>query len=179
MAIYERGAALESMLARKVDKPSIGPTGIRKSPKWLPPGAQRMPYKAAIYSPHARPERRAKQIEAAKLIAADNSGKPRGYRFDEIERARAAASLEAQELVAAVAEKLNIEDDRAKTALEFAVEVVKDKTNLVKDRLAAARLTLDFTQPKPASRTELEIKKAEDFLDAIAEPNDPEATGNS
>jgi hypothetical protein len=115
---------------------------------------------------------------AKKLDPRNHAGKPKGYRAHEVEAARAEAGAKAKEIIDTVADKLNIEDDKAKASLEFAISVVKDATVNVKDRIAAARLTLDFTQPKPASRTELEIKKAEDFLDALAETDDTEAAGN-
>jgi hypothetical protein len=121
---------------------------------------------------------RAAQVETARAIPREmNAGKVRGYRLAEQNAAREKAEAEAEEIVAVMADKLNIqEDEHAKAALEFAVSVVKDETVNVKDRLSGAKLVLDFTKSKPASKAEVEIKKAEDFLDAIAKDDDTEAS---
>jgi hypothetical protein len=114
---------------------------------------------------------RAAQVETARAIPREmNAGKVRGYRLVEQNAAREKAEAEAEEIVAVMADKLNIqEDEHAKAALEFAVSVVKDETVNVKDRLSGAKLVLDFTKSKPASKAEVEIKKAEDFLEALAQ----------
>lgn len=169
--IYERGKELEKMLARPSDRATAGPSGIRKAPKRTKPGAK--PGSAPIYPATSRPEFRKYQVETASRLPHDHMvGMLMGYRHDEQLAARAAAEAEAKELVTAVADKIEIQDDRAKDALEFAVSVIKNDLVSTKDRLAAARMTLEWTQPKPASKQELEIKKAEDYLEALAKEDD-------
>jgi len=49
-----------------------------------------------------------------------------------------------------------------------------------RERVAAARLVLDFTRQKPASKSEVALSKAEDFLTGLLEDEDgQEATSSS
>ena len=66
---------------------------------------------------------------------------------------------------------VSLDDERAETALKFAVTVIEDGTTDQKDRLAAARMVLDFTKQKPISKTQLAVTKPEDFL-AMLVPKD-------
>ena len=112
-----------------------------------------------------------------------NAGRPRGvpdgYSKEQIEPIRAKAKVEAKRIVEIMSEKFSIEDEYAKKALETAVEVM----NVVGDnreRVAAARLVLDFCKQKPAAKNEVSISKAEDFLASlIEEENGQEAEGSS
>ena len=70
-----------------------------------------------------------------------------------------------------MAEQYNIEDEYAKAALETAVEVMR-MVGDNRERVAAARLVLDFTKQKPASKNEVAISKAEDFLASLVEDNE-------
>jgi hypothetical protein len=65
-----------------------------------------------------------------------------------------------------MAEKYDIEDEYAKKALVTAVEVM-NMVGETRERLAAARLVLDFTKQKPASKNEVALTKAEDFLASL------------
>ena len=56
----------------------------------------------------------------------------------------------------------------AKEAIEAAVESMRMDAINVKDKLAAARLVLEFTMAKPASSSEVTVKTAESFLADIA-----------
>ncbi len=158
------------MLNRPADRATVGPSGIRKSPRRRKdPSAAVSPFKGPVYNIGSDPAMRAVQQKVGEKIPREkNAGKVRGFRHADIEASRAKAQSEAKEFVAVMADKLNLEDDHAKAALEFAVAVVKDETVNVKDRLAAARLTLDFSKSKPASKHEVELKKAEDILDELA-----------
>lgn len=64
-------------------------------------------------------------------------------------------------------EKSQIEDPRAEEALEFAIGVVRVQAPL-KDKLAAARMVLDFTKTKPAAKSDVTVHNAEQFLDDVA-----------
>ncbi len=58
------------------------------------------------------------------------------------------------------------DDPRAVEALTAAVVVLRTVES-AKDRLAAARLVLDFTKSKPTSKIEHTVKTAEDLLDEM------------
>ena len=104
-----------------------------------------------------------------------NSGRPRGvpdgYRKETIEPIRSKVKTEARKVVEIMAEQFNIEDEYAKTALETAVEVMKTPGEN-RERVAAARLVLDFTKSKPSAKSEVSISKAEDFLASLMIPDD-------
>mgnify|MGYP003669832479 FL=1 len=93
-------------------------------------------------------------------------GVPDGYRKETIEPLRAKAKKEAQEVTKIMSEKYNIEDEYQKEALSTAVEVMR-LVGETRERLAAARLVLDFTKSKPASKSDVSIRKAEDFLASL------------
>ena len=99
-----------------------------------------------------------------------NAGRPKGvpdgYRKHEIEPIRAKAKKEAKEVVKIMADKYNIEDDYSREALETAVEVMRVPGE-TRERLAAARLVLDFTKSKPVTKSEVAVAKAEDFLASL------------
>jgi hypothetical protein len=60
------------------------------------------------------------------------------------------------------------DDPRAVEALESAVSVLRTVES-AKDRLAAARLVLDFTKSKPTAKIEHTVKTAEDLLDEMGD----------
>lgn len=99
-----------------------------------------------------------------------NAGRPKGvpdgYRKHEIEPIRAKAKKEAAKVVEIMSQKYEIEDDYAKDALETAVEVMRTPGE-TRERLAAARLVLDFTKQKPVAKSEVSIGKAEEFLSSL------------
>ena len=104
-----------------------------------------------------------------------NAGRPRGvpdgYRKEQIEPIRKRVKAESKRIVKIMAEQYNIEDEYAKAALETAVEVMR-MVGDNRERVAAARLVLDFTKQKPASKNEVAISKAEDFLASLVEDDD-------
>ena len=58
------------------------------------------------------------------------------------------------------------DDPRAVKAMTHAMHVLRTSVT-AKDRLAAARLVLDFTKSKPTAKIEHTVKSAEDLLDEI------------
>lgn len=90
---------------------------------------------------------------------------------------RARASIEAKQVVAYMKKKDMIaEDPRAEEALEAMIGIVRahdDALNVplykANDRIAAAKVVLDFTKQKPATKTDMTVAKAEDFLAAVVE----------
>ncbi len=104
-----------------------------------------------------------------------------GGRADECAALRQAAFEDAKEIVSIMIEQgIVSEDAAANEALQFAVSAVRGKSMDEKnrplfgprERLAAARLVLDFTKAKPAQKSEIALTKAEDFLAALVEKND-------
>lgn len=56
----------------------------------------------------------------------------------------------------------------AEEALEKSLEVMRGPLD-AKTRIAAARLVLDFTMPKPTSKSEVTVKSAEDWLESLSD----------
>ena len=111
-----------------------------------------------------------------------NGGRPRGvpdgFRREQIEPIRATAKKEAEQVVNIMAEKYGIEDEYAKEALTTAVEVMRVPGE-TRERLAAARLVLDFTKTKPVAKSEVTIGKAEEFLASLIDDNEPETPADT
>ena len=62
-------------------------------------------------------------------------------------------------------------DAKAEEALQSAIEVMR-KPGSKQIQLAAARLVLDFTKAKPASKSDITINKAEEWLAMVTAKND-------
>jgi hypothetical protein len=95
------------------------------------------------------------------------TGIPHGLRRPDAEKKRASGNRKAQKLVKLMVEKYGVEDQHAQEALTYAVEVVKSKVDGTRDKLAAARLILDFCKSKPSQKSEVTIKSAEDLLNEL------------
>lgn len=94
-----------------------------------------------------------------------------GYSSSELRQQRAIAKAEAKEMVKYMSEKKGFEipkNEFAKEAIEAAVESMRMEAINVKDKLAAARLVLEFTMAKPSTSSEVTVKTAESFLSDIA-----------
>lgn len=102
-------------------------------------------------------------------------GVPDGFRREQIEPIRAKAQKEAEQVVKIMAEEYGVEDTYAQEALTTAVEVMRVPGE-TRERLAAARLVLDFTKTKPVAKSEVTIGKAEEFLSSLLEDNGQETT---
>lgn len=122
---------------------------------------------------HTRPMRQG-MLDNVALMVGDKRGSrlgiPNGFggRPKELQALRAKAQTFAKEMVAHMI-KENIaapENDLAVEALEFAITVVRTP-GMVRDKLAAARMVLDFTKQKPATKLDATVRKAEDFLTDI------------
>ena len=114
---------------------------------------------------------RSKWSRAPRKNAGRPRGVPDGYRKHEIEPVRAQAQKEATEIVKIMSEKFGVEDEHAQEALKTAVEIMRVPGE-TRERLAAARLVLDFTKQKPASKSEVAVSKAEDFLASLLTDDD-------
>lgn len=109
---------------------------------------------------------RAKWAKERKKSTGRPVGVPDGYRKQMIEPIREREKQNAKEIVSVMADKFGIEDNYATEALEAAVEILRVPGE-TRERLAAARLVLDFTKQKPASKNELSVSRAEQFLEAL------------
>jgi hypothetical protein len=89
-----------------------------------------------------------------------------------IERARKRGAKKAKAKVEQMAEELGIEldeDSAARKALEYAVAVVETGKDGTREKIAAARLILDFTKKKPATTGEVTLNTTEEFLKVLSE----------
>jgi hypothetical protein len=161
---------------RKPRKTSARPTKTGK----------RRPHQSERWKQYwADPERRAKMIEHNRRIARDPNkrtrfGIPDGMRKEEADAARAAAHERAHKKVAKMKEKGIIPpdiDERAEKALTVAVEILEEPGDK-RTRLAAGRLLLDFLKAKPASKSEITVNKAEEWLAAVADDDDEQETAS-
>jgi hypothetical protein len=94
-----------------------------------------------------------------------------GYSQANLRKQRKVAKNEAKEIVKYMEETKGFvvpKAEFAREAIVAAVETMRMEAISPKDKLAAARLVLDFTLAKPASQAEVTVKRAEDFLADIA-----------
>lgn len=110
---------------------------------------------------------KAKQSEGGKK--GSRLGVPDGYTKEEAHALRKAAETEAKEIIQKMADEgiITKEEALGNEALEFAISVVRAKVDPTRERLNAAKLVLEFTKSKPASKVEATVTKAEDFLAAL------------
>lgn len=101
-----------------------------------------------------------------------------GGRGEELKVIRARAKDEAHRIVQHMIKTEVIgqpEDPRAEEALEAMIAIVRAKddagvlANTARDRISAANTVLTFTKQKPAAKADVSIRRAEDFLTAIAD----------
>jgi hypothetical protein len=104
-----------------------------------------------------------------------NSGRPvgvvDGYTKEMLVPIREKSMKEAEEIVKKMSKDYNIEDEYAKEALKTAVQIMREPAQN-RDKLAAARMVLDFTKSKPVAKSEVAIGKAEAFLSSLLEDDD-------
>jgi hypothetical protein len=95
-------------------------------------------------------------------------------------RAEADARIIAPRIMENMSKQVDFADDRARIAVQAAVEIVETKLDngvhvySAKDRMAAINTILNFTQPKPASKTELTVQTAESWLESLAGADEAE-----
>jgi hypothetical protein len=125
----------------------------------------------------ADPEWRARQIEKIKNSKRKkgwntNAGVPPGMRKQQArtfwKQARFEAALTMRKLDKAGV--LDDADEQAKEALKTAISVMRGPVP-PKEKLAAARLVLDFTKSKPVQKQDITVSTAEAWLEAVVEDN--------
>jgi hypothetical protein len=110
-----------------------------------------------------RPECAAAYLEAMKTRPS-RLNCPGGMPKWEAENEWNFARMYAKEVTKLMVDKGQIEDDPKVTkAFQTAMEVLEGPMN-TRDKLAAARLILDFLKAKPVSKSEVTVQKAEDWL---------------
>jgi hypothetical protein len=86
--------------------------------------------------------------------------------LEQITPLRDKAKAEARIIVSKIKKDFTLEDDRAEEALTTAVQIMREPGQN-RDKLAAARMILDFTKVKPVSKSEVSVGKAEAFLSGL------------
>lgn len=117
----------------------------------------------------ADPVIRAKMLDAVRNKRGDTSrfGIPNGMRREEAEAAWSWATFYANKVTKIMKEQGIIEEDpKVEKAFTAAVEVLESPMSQ-NIKLQAARLILDFTKAKPASKAEITVAKAEDWLQSV------------
>ena len=152
---------------------------IKEAPKLklvCPQRGKKRGQKPTALTPEARARmaagsRKAAEARKAKNGTGTNKGIPYGHSKDTIDTARNLVYVAAKEIVQEMTEKLGIDDEYAKEALTYCVGVIRGGENIeaTGTRLQAAKIVLDFTKTKPATKSDVTISKAEDFLKQIAE----------
>ena len=165
------------MSKKKVERKKAPP-----KPKTHPQRAPKKNYFATLME---TPEGRALRKEWS-TRPRKNPGRPKGvpdgHTAESIKPIREQAKKDAIKVVDIMTDKYNIEDEYQKEALTTAVEVMRCDGQ-TRERLAAARLVLDFTKSKPATKSNVSISKAEDFLASLLDDegsnDETEAEGNT
>ncbi len=130
----------------------------------------------------ADPEWRATMLAKHKATRGNLSrfGIPDGMRRAKAERiwkkARKRAKEDMEDLIKAGVTTSN--DEKANEALETALALMRSPMKN-ETRVAAARLVLDFTKAKPASKSEVTVNKAEEWLAAVTKDASANTSGNS
>lgn len=125
----------------------------------------------------ADPEWRAKATAKNREIATYRKqgarcGVPDGMRKEEALEKWAVAKESAKQTMADLKDAGALTaDEKANEALETAITLMRSPMKQ-ETRLAAARLVLDFTRSKPASKQDISVNKAEEWLAAVAASND-------
>ena len=151
-----------------------------KSPKIVnfPKQAPKRNYFSTLMSTPEGRELRKQWSNKPKKNAGRPKGVPDGHTAKTIKPLREKVKKEAIMATEIIAEKYDIQDEYSKEALQTAVEVMR-LDGETRERLAAARLVLDFTKSKPATKSDVTIGKAEDFLASLLvqeeEQNESEA----
>ncbi|WP_157985850.1 hypothetical protein [Teichococcus vastitatis] len=131
------------------------------------------------------PERFAEMRRKAEATGRLSTGRPKGVGhgftkhviMDAYETAKQRAEVRYEQMEKNGEIDINL-DNASKIALKAALQIVEANNSVAddhvnkelvspKDRIAAARLVLDFTMAKPAAKTEITHKGAEDWLNDL------------
>lgn len=174
------------MPTKPTGRPRGRPPGVKNKPKTVeefihaeltspPPRPARRPKRAAS-GPWAgkSPEERtalSRKLNAANSGRRTNSqipGKPSDLTIAQWAEVQEIARQDAKRIMQRMKDAGQVPDDpRAAEALQKTVETLRTAES-AKDKIAAARLILDFTKAKPAQKSEVTVRSAEDILDEMA-----------
>lgn len=73
---------------------------------------------------------------------------------------------DAETVVDIMKKDFGVEDELAQEALRTAVIIMREPGQ-AREKLAAARMILDFTKSKPVAKSEVSVGKAEEFLASL------------
>ncbi len=178
------------MPTKPTGRPRGRPPGVKNKPKSIeqfvletitqPPQPPPRQPKAAPRGPWANMSPEERKAYSQKLIAARKGnrtyktppGKPRDLTLAQWAEVQATARLDAKRIIQKMKDAGQFPDDpRAAEALETTVKTLRTATS-PKDVAALARLILDFTKPKPATKIDHTVRSAEDILDEMAADDD-------
>lgn len=135
--------------------------------KKYPQKAPKKNYFAELAKTEEGRELRKKWSNKPRKNAGRPAGVPHGHTLESITAQRTKAKAEAKKVVQYMEDNgEKFEDKYAKEAMESAVEIMRTEGG-TRDRLAAARLVLDFTKQKPVTKSDVTVGKAEDFLASL------------
>lgn len=97
-------------------------------------------------------------------------GQGLGYTAKEAERLWKRARKQAEKQMEDIKQKIDLES-AAEEALTEALTVMRGPI-AAKEKLAAARLVLDFTKAKPATKSEVTVNSAEEWLKSLTDTKD-------
>lgn len=122
------------------------------------------------------PEMTAKRLEALREWQKANPGRigrphgvQDGVRYKDYLKKLEAAKVTADKAITTMAEKkIWVADNAtAENAMRNAIEIMESQQGTTQNRLAAARVILEYTQTKPVTKSETTLKTAEEFLASI------------
>jgi hypothetical protein len=169
----------------RVRKRSPGVRALKDPTKKQP--IQQAALKACWADPVWKANHLAKMKALAEQRAAEGNpinksrfGVPDGMRRKQAERIWKKARKRAKEDMEALKKSgvITSADEKAEEALTTALELMRSPMKN-ETRIAAARLVLDFTKAKPASKSEVTVNKAEEWLKAVTMDNSADTSGNS
>lgn len=151
-----------------LDTLSSPPSVPARKPKGKPrgPWANKTPEERAALSAKLNAGR---DLKAQAAKGGRKAGVPRNLTSQQHAQLLAEQQPEIERMISKMAEQGILPDDpRAEEALRETMAVLRT-AEANRDKLAAARLVLDFTKSKPTAKVEHTVKSAEDFLDEMAD----------
>jgi hypothetical protein len=97
-------------------------------------------------------------------------GIPDGFagKAAKVNQLKAKAAIEARKILAVMKEQDLIDsDDIGDEAMLGVLQMSRDTSEGKRERLAALKTVLEYTKPKPASTSKVELTRPEDFLDEL------------
>ena len=149
--------------AADIDKRAVPPTNAHKPCKPRDPNKPKRVYVLKI-----SPEEKRKAQLANAIKGTPPLGIPYGWSRSQYAVVLDQAQKEARKIMEMMEnEGMTPDDEMAKAAISAAFTMIGEPL-AARDRLAAINTVLAYTKTKPATKTDLTVKTAEDFLDDVA-----------